>query len=268
MSQVITVAGVCPICELKDDFNVHTVVDTAVAEDKPLLRAIQDGQFNVANCLACGTRLEMELPIVFHVPEEEVIAIYVPNSASLSDEQLSALYMPFYQNFLAALPDEALLDYLAEPYIFDDPNVLRQLAADTPISQLPSDLFDPVAAGHIPISAGAFAQAFSGMASTVAPEMVSDASAPAEEELTLEELDDINRRMALVTQLFATADAPDREQILSENAALVDRLYIELLEVLAEQAASAEPEKVERLVLLLNEAWQFSGLNPAEVETT
>lgn len=293
MAQTIPVQIICPVCELNYNYDVVIFINLYNNRDLGELNLLRVGKLNIVPCLACATTLTLHVPVVLNLPQDETLIIYVPNPAEkFSEAEITEIYTPFYQQFLASLPDEQLEEYMAEPFVVTDMDTFRLVASqeyDAPIEpkpyneqeeierllqeqqamalnrpqNIPPELLEEMfGTGNPPTPAPAPVPP--PPASANEPELAA-AEATDEDEndeddeiiMTPEEAAEIDARMELLRNLFASPDLADRVAVLAADRAKVDQMFLELVEVLAEQAAATEPDKYEVLVQIYNQAIEF-----------
>lgn len=266
MSQQVQIQTTCPVCELTYKYEACFSLTLGKPEDAALVKLLREGLLNSVPCLACATPLLLQIPLVLNAPQDESLVIYVPNSTELSDEEIEAVYMPFYQEFLASLPDEELEDYLAVPYLVEDLSMFLFIASaeydEKPTSEqaaLEGDvLYDHEQSPEVEILVEELSDGTFGIINPAPAITATDEIAAGLEglDLTPQEQALLKDRLALLQQLFSLPDSATRRDLMATEHARIDQIFIELVEVLTEQAAEAEPEKHLPLVRIYNEAME------------
>lgn len=237
MSQALELSLTCPQCNTEFSHPAHTVVDMADEADSEALWQLQNGSLNKVACPNCQAGGIIPVPVVLNVPEKEMLLVFAPGASQMDENQLSDVIGPVLQPFLSNLPEDKQAEYMFRPIITDDPAALQQAA----LGQLN---------GQDIIGDDADFE-----------DEDDDDEISEEEELSPEEQKDLSDRMGLLQQLFTAQDSLERISVMRSQSALVDELYLEVIALVTEQAEEAQPELIQTLQKMMNEAEVFIASN-------
>jgi CpXC protein len=115
----------CPNCGNVYQTPVRTVID--VGQNPQLRQAFLAGQINVAVCPKCQTGGMLEVPLVYHDPGAEFLAIYFPQQLSIPEVEKQKMIGELTQGLMRSLPPEQRKGYFLSPRQF----VSRQALMDS-----------------------------------------------------------------------------------------------------------------------------------------
>lgn len=114
----------CPNCGTQYQTPVISMIDVGVY---PELRSyFLSGQLNVAECPNCHTPVMLEVPLVYHDPKAEFLAIYFPQQLNIPELEKQKMIGELTQSLMRSLPPEQRKGYFFSPRQF----VTRQSLAD------------------------------------------------------------------------------------------------------------------------------------------
>ncbi|MCU0507808.1 MAG: hypothetical protein MUC34_05325 [Anaerolineae bacterium] len=114
----------CPNCGTQYQTPVISMLDVGAY---PELRSyFLSGQLNVAECPSCQTPVMLEVPIVYHDPRAEFLAIYFPQQLNIPEMEKQKMIGELTQSLMRSLPPEQRKGYFFSPRQF----VSRQSLAD------------------------------------------------------------------------------------------------------------------------------------------
>lgn len=240
MSQAIELQLTCPQCETEFSHLGQTLVDMANEADSEALWQLQNGTLNQVKCPNCGAGGLIPIPVVLHIPEQEMLLVFAPGAQQMDEEQLGQLIGPVLETFITSLPPEKQAEYMLNPIVTDDLQAIQQAAR----GELVADDM---------INGGEYLDE---------DEEDEDDDDEGETSLTPEEQQALQARMQLIQTLFQASDSLERISRMRAEASLVDDLFLEVIGMLTEQAEQAQPEVVPTLRKMMNEAEVFISSNP------
>ncbi len=114
----------CPNCGNRFESPVISLIDVGTY---PELRSyFLSGQLNVAVCPKCQTPVMLEVPLVYHDPKAEFLAIYFPQQLNIPELEKQKMIGEVTQSLMRSLPPEQRKGYFLNPRQF----VSRQSLAD------------------------------------------------------------------------------------------------------------------------------------------
>jgi hypothetical protein len=114
----------CPNCGNRFESPVISLIDVGAY---PELRSyFLSGQLNVALCPKCQTPVMLEVPLVYHDPKAEFLAVYFPQQLSIPELEKQKMIGEVTQSLMRSLPPEQRKGYFLNPRQF----VSRQSLAD------------------------------------------------------------------------------------------------------------------------------------------
>ncbi len=128
MAQVIEVEMKCGRCKV--DFS-RPAWQWVVIDDQPenaALTALQSGILNRVECPNCGAPGFIGIPVMLHIPRQQRLLVYLPQLSRLTDAGLSAVLKPILEPYIASLPPAGRADYLYQPDVTEDWEMLQDLA--------------------------------------------------------------------------------------------------------------------------------------------
>jgi hypothetical protein len=114
----------CPNCGNRYESPVISLID--VGQYPELRSYFLSGQLNVAVCPKCQTPVMLEVPLVYHDPKAEFVAIYFPQQLSIPELEKQKMIGEVTQQLMRSLPPEQRKGYFLNPRQF----VSRQSLAD------------------------------------------------------------------------------------------------------------------------------------------
>lgn len=114
----------CPNCGNRYESPVISLIDVGA---HPELRSyFLSGQLNVAICPKCQTPVMLEVPLVYHDPKAEFLAIYFPQQLGVPELEKQKMIGEVTQSLMNSLPPEQRKGYFLNPRQFAS----RQSLAD------------------------------------------------------------------------------------------------------------------------------------------
>jgi hypothetical protein len=114
----------CPNCGNRFESPVISLIDVGAY---PELRSyFLSGQLNVAVCPKCQTPVMLEVPLVYHDPKAEFLAVYFPQQLNIPELEKQKMIGEVTQSLMRSLPPEQRKGYFLNPRQF----VSRQSLAD------------------------------------------------------------------------------------------------------------------------------------------
>jgi hypothetical protein len=114
----------CPQCGNRYESPVISLIDVGAY---PELRSyFLSGQLNVAVCPKCQAPVMLEVPLVYHDPKAEFLAIYFPQQLNIPELEKQKMIGEVTQSLMRSLPPEQRKGYFLNPRQF----VSRQSMAD------------------------------------------------------------------------------------------------------------------------------------------
>jgi hypothetical protein len=95
---------------------VEQVID--VREDPGAKGRVLNGMVNVAVCPQCGTGGALNMPFMYHDPENDLALVYMPMEAGRDDLERQQAIGKFTQQVMDDLPPEERKAYLLQPEVF------------------------------------------------------------------------------------------------------------------------------------------------------
>jgi hypothetical protein len=114
----------CPNCGNSYQTPVRSVID--VGQNPQLRQAFLAGQINLAVCPKCQTGGLLEVPLVYHDPGAEFLAIYFPQQLNIPEVEKQKMIGELTQGLMRSLPPEQRKGYFLSPRQF----VSRQALTD------------------------------------------------------------------------------------------------------------------------------------------
>ena len=103
----------CPRCQNAYAAQIVNVVDTRLAPQ--LKAALLGGYLNRTRCPACGAVGVMNVPLVYHDPDKELLLVLIPTELNLSADQQQRLIGSFVQAVMSNLPADQRKGYFLQP---------------------------------------------------------------------------------------------------------------------------------------------------------
>ncbi|MEM7127742.1 MAG: CpXC domain-containing protein [Chloroflexota bacterium] len=114
----------CPNCGTAYTTPIFTIID--LGADPMLKGPLLGGQINTATCPSCNASGQLSVPLMLHVPEEEFLAVYVPQGGGLGDLQGQKVIGDLTQALMRNTPKEERKGYMLQPQQFIDWNRLLE----------------------------------------------------------------------------------------------------------------------------------------------
>ena len=112
----------CPNCGTAYTTPIFSIID--LGADPMLKNPLLGGQINTATCPSCNAAGQLSVPLMLHVPEEEFLAVYVPQGGGVGDLQGQKIIGDLTQALMRNTPKEARKGYMLQPQQFMDWNRL------------------------------------------------------------------------------------------------------------------------------------------------
>ena len=106
----------CPNCRTVYQAPVRSVID--VGKNPQFRQAFLAGQLNIAVCPKCRLGGPLELPLVYHDPAAEFLAIYFPQHLNIPEVEKQRMIGELTQNLMRDLPAEQRKGYFLNPRQF------------------------------------------------------------------------------------------------------------------------------------------------------
>ncbi|MCX7671152.1 MAG: CpXC domain-containing protein [Anaerolineae bacterium] len=106
----------CPQCGNVYQAPVRTVID--VGQNPQLRQVFLSGQLNLAVCPKCQTGLTIEVPLVYHDPAAEFLALYFPPQLNIPEMERQKMIGEMTQALMRSLPPEQRKGYFLNPRQF------------------------------------------------------------------------------------------------------------------------------------------------------
>ncbi|MDY7077522.1 MAG: CpXC domain-containing protein [Chloroflexota bacterium] len=116
MSQVMLAHITCPSCQNSFQAPVEQVLD--VRNDPNAKVRVLNGLINVADCPHCGMRGALNLPFLYHDPDNDLALIYMPMEAGRDDLKRQQFIGSLTSAVMDSLPPEERKAYLLQPQVF------------------------------------------------------------------------------------------------------------------------------------------------------
>ncbi len=103
----------CPNCGNTYQTPVRSVID--VGQNPQLRQAFLTGQVNVAVCPKCHAGGLLEVPLVYHDPAAEFLAVYFPAQLNVPEMEKQKMIGELTQGLMRGLPPEQRKGYFLNP---------------------------------------------------------------------------------------------------------------------------------------------------------
>lgn len=103
----------CPRCQTPFSAQVINVVDARLAPQ--LKAALLGGYLNRVECPACGTVAVLNVPLVYHDPDKELLLVLMPAELNLSADQQQRLIGGLVQAVMNSVPADQRKGYFLRP---------------------------------------------------------------------------------------------------------------------------------------------------------
>ncbi len=114
--QLVTIT--CPQCGVPFQTPVFSIID--VKRQPELKTALLSGQLNAAQCPSCGRVTYIAGPLLYHAPDKEFLAVYIPMEANIPEAERQKIIGDLTNALMNALPAEERKGYLFTPQQFFD----------------------------------------------------------------------------------------------------------------------------------------------------
>lgn len=116
MPETNAVPITCPNCGNQYQAPVRSIID--VGQQPQLRQAFLSGQLNLAVCPKCRTGGMLEVPLVYHDPGAEFLAVYFPPQLNIPELEKQRMIGDLTQSLMRALPPEQRKGYFLSPRQF------------------------------------------------------------------------------------------------------------------------------------------------------
>lgn len=116
MPDTNTISIQCPDCGTQFQAPVRSVID--VGQQPELRQAFLAGQINVAVCPQCGAGGILEVPLVYHDPAAEFLAVYFPQQLNIPELEKQRMIGELTQALMRSVPAEQRKGYFFNPRQF------------------------------------------------------------------------------------------------------------------------------------------------------
>ena len=124
----------CPKCGTPYQAPVRTIID--VGQEPRLREAFLAGQVNVAICPKCKGAGLIEVPLVYHDPEQEFLAVYFPQQVQIPEMERQRKIGEMTQELMRSLPPDQRKGYFLSPRQFlNRQNLLDAILGTLGVSQ-------------------------------------------------------------------------------------------------------------------------------------
>jgi hypothetical protein len=122
--QLVTIT--CPQCGVPFQAPVFSIID--VKHQPELKTALLSGQLNAAQCPSCGFVSYIAGPLLYHDPDKEFLAVYIPMQANIPEAERQQIIGELTNALMNALPPEERKGYMFTPQqFFDLENLIRKI---------------------------------------------------------------------------------------------------------------------------------------------
>jgi len=105
----------CPVCGAPIQAQVQNLVDVGLEPE--LKGQLLRGRINVAHCNSCGSEGIIAAPLMYHDPDNELLAVFVPPESQLNDTDQQQLIGQLTNVIMSYLPPEERKGYLLLPQV-------------------------------------------------------------------------------------------------------------------------------------------------------
>jgi hypothetical protein len=116
MPETNTVPIQCPNCGNQYQTPVRSIID--VGQQPQLRQAFLAGQINLAVCPKCRAGGMLEVPLVYHDPAAEFLAVYFPQQLNIPEMEKQRMIGELTQGLMRNLPPEQRKGYFLSPRQF------------------------------------------------------------------------------------------------------------------------------------------------------
>ena len=108
-----TIPVTCPNCQARFAAPVMAIIDVG---QRPEVKALfLSGQLNIAGCPQCGYAGMLNMPLVYHDPDKELLLTYAPPEMGLSEMEQQRIVGDLINRVISGLPAEKRKGYLLRP---------------------------------------------------------------------------------------------------------------------------------------------------------
>ena len=129
MAETQAVPITCPNCGNNYQAPVRTVID--VGQNPQLRQAFLSNQINVAVCPKCQTGGLLEMPLVYHDPAAEFLAIYFPQQLNIPELERQKMIGEMTQALMRSMPADQRKGYFLSPRQFMNRQALMDAVLGT-----------------------------------------------------------------------------------------------------------------------------------------
>lgn len=108
----------CAHCGVPFQIPVFSIID--VKQNPELKAALLGGQLNAAQCPNCGRVNYIAGPLLYHDPDKEFLAVYIPSQANIPEIERQKIIGDMTNSLMNALPPEQRKGYMFTPQQFFD----------------------------------------------------------------------------------------------------------------------------------------------------
>ena len=105
----------CPKCGQSFITQMWSIID--LGEQPELKEQFLKGEINYAKCPDCGSGGLMSIPMLYHDPQKELLAVFVPSGLGLPADQQEQLVGNLVNTVMNSLPAEERKSYFLQPKI-------------------------------------------------------------------------------------------------------------------------------------------------------
>ncbi len=117
----------CPLCGRRFAAQVQSIID--VGQDPEAKSKLLRGKINIATCPQCGNAGMLNIPLVYHDPDKELLLCFLPPQLNLRSDDQHKLVGDLTNHIISSLPPEERKGYLLQPKIFLSlPGLLDEIA--------------------------------------------------------------------------------------------------------------------------------------------
>jgi CpXC protein len=116
MPETNTVPIQCPNCGNQYQAPIRSIID--VGQQPQLRQAFLAGQINLAVCPKCRAGGMIDVPLVYHDPAAEFLAVYFPQQLNISEMEKQRAIGELTQGLMRSLPPEQRKGYFLSPRQF------------------------------------------------------------------------------------------------------------------------------------------------------
>lgn len=106
----------CPACGTRFQTPVEQILDVRV--DPSAKNRMLSGTVNYAVCPSCGSAAMLNLPFIYHDPENEVALLYLPVESGPNEVERQKAVGKLAQDLMSSMPPEERKGYLLQPETF------------------------------------------------------------------------------------------------------------------------------------------------------